>query len=59
MCPQGALITPPTKNEYDLDAFEKLEEGAEVAAEAGADPDAPDAFASQRASFEKLFEDGA
>ena len=67
LVPQGALITPPTKNEYDLDAFERLNdpEGAAEraavtsdAADAAPDPDALDAFAAQRAQFEKMFNNG-
>jgi hypothetical protein len=50
LVPQGAMITPPTKNEYDNDAFNRVE---------GADAYAGlDAYAQQRATFERLFNEG-
>jgi len=55
LVPEGALITPPTKNEYDLDAFEKVSEGVVDESAALVDPEGVDAFASQRAAFERLF----
>ena len=59
---QGALITPPTKNEFNVDAYAKQEEERAMAARAEAEglPEfgAPDPFAAQRAYFEKLFHEG-
>ena len=49
LVPDGVLITPPSKNEYDLDAFERMSREERGGA---------DAFASQRATFERLFRDG-
>merc|ERR1719337_626171 len=62
LVPQGALITPPTKNEFNVDAYAKQEEERAMAARAEAEglPEfgAPDPFAAQRAYFEKLFHEG-
>ena len=51
---QGALITPPSKNEYDTDAFEAQEqaEKAQTTEAAKADP-----FTSEREAFEHIFKD--
>jgi hypothetical protein len=49
LVPQGALITPPTKNEYDVDAFDKY---------SGNDGLGLDAYATQRAAFERLYLEG-
>merc|ERR1719337_223258 len=62
LVPQGALITPPTKNEFNVDAYAKQEEeramAARVEAEGLPEFGAPDPFAAQRAYFEKLFHEG-
>ena len=60
MC-QGALITPPTKNEFNVDAYAKQEEKVaqqQKEAEWGPAKGGPDPFAAQRAYFEKLFQEG-
>jgi hypothetical protein len=57
---QGALITPPGKNEYDLDAFDRVNAMASmdpsemIGGEEMMGADRPDAFASQRSMFEGL-----
>ena len=60
MCAQGAVIAPPAKNEYDKDAFDRvaahdraIAEGSEEGREA-MDPFRPDAYAAQRAAFERF-----
>jgi len=65
LVPQGALLTPPSKNEYDLDAFDRMafdrlhaEVEAREAANSVPTEDMPDAFAAQRSMFEKLYSDG-
>lgn len=55
LVPQGGLITPPTKNEYDVDAFDRA---SGVVAD-GLDAYAGfDAYASQRSVFERLYNEG-
>lgn len=62
LVPQGTLITPPTKNEYDHDAFDRLNGNGN--AEVVDDPERRfpgdgtgrlDAYASQRQELESLF----
>ena len=64
LVPQGTLITPPTKNEYDHDAFDRLENGGVAAAEFVSDPERRfpgdgtgrlDPYAFQRQELETLF----
>jgi hypothetical protein len=65
LVPQGTLITPPTKNEYDVDAFERLQNG-EYGSSVGNDPDRRypgdgisdvDPFAMERNRLEGLLAD--
>lgn len=54
LVPTGTLITPPAKNEYDLDAFDRLGQagwGMEWGGEAGAGADAD----ADRERLERLF----
>lgn len=62
---QGALITPPSKNEYDLEAFEREARAMEREANRGdQEPiigegeERVDAYAAQREAFERLFRSG-
>jgi len=70
MVPTGCLITPPTKNEFDVDAFERIHGGSGDGTRDGLDevslPDSkeartvesgPDAFGGVRASLERSFGD--
>jgi hypothetical protein len=50
LVPQGGLITPPTKNEYAIDAFDR------VGGSDGLDQDRGlDTYKTQRAAFERLY----
>lgn len=56
LVPQGGLLTPPTKNEYDSAAFERMRNGGGSTTEDGLDPPMGiDAYSSQRAAFERLY----
>jgi hypothetical protein len=43
LVPGGTLLTPPTKNEFDRDAFSRLM--------------TPDEYSEARAKFERMFEE--
>ena len=65
LVPSGALITPPVKNEYDLDAFERLDATAAPYAERARDGRgqatketpwmAHASYLEERARFERIF----
>jgi len=64
LVPTGALITPPSKNEYDLDAFEQLNQPPAQRLDSGngfgRDPSTQvDKYAQQRAALERLFREGS
>ena len=54
MVPAGSLITPPAKNEFDIDAFNKLDEESDESQGQGMMP-RTDAYTSERAALERLF----
>ena len=61
LVPQGSLVTPPSTNEYDNDAFDRLQAASMLGSllglgdeEAATEP-AVDGYASERAALERLF----
>lgn len=64
LVPQGSLVTPPSTNEYDNDAFDRLQAANMLGSllglgdeEAATEP-AVDGYASERAALERLFTSG-
>ena len=54
LVPQGSLVTPPSTNEYDNEAFDRLQAASALP---GSDGPGVDSYTSERAALERLFTD--